>query len=289
MRASLSHEQPGQGWRCHDGRVVRVVVVEDDDRIRTLLRLALEDEGYWAVEAESGERGVDLMRADPAELMIVDLMLGGIDGFSCIRQVRRFSDAPVIIVSARADTHDIVAGLEAGADDYVTKPFQVKEITARLRALRRRTERREPEAEQFVLDPDPDAQLVLLPGQGVLRRGQDQVHLTLTEFRVLTELVEAGGRSSAARSCCSGCGTTGSTATSGWSTCTSVVCGPRSSVIRAIRGSWSPSAGSVTGQTCPESPVVLRQQPAAAPGGHLRAGWPAAVRDLRRRGVLGHA
>ncbi len=108
--------------------------------------------------------------------------------------MRRFSDAPIIVVSARADTHDIVAGLEAGADDYVTKPFQVKEITARLRALRRRTERREPEVEEFVLDPDPAAQLVLLPGQGVLRRGQDQVHLTLTEFRVLTELVEARGQ-----------------------------------------------------------------------------------------------
>ena len=194
IRVRVLAPQPGSGLRCHDVVVVRVVVVEDDDRIRTLLRLALEDEGYGVVEAESGERGVEVMRANPAELMIVDLMLGGIDGFSCIRQVRRFSDAPIIIVSARADTHDIVAGLEAGADDYVTKPFQVKEISARLRALRRRTERREPEADHFVLDPDPEAPLVLLPGQGVLRRGQDQVHLTLTEFRVLTELVEARGQ-----------------------------------------------------------------------------------------------
>ncbi len=107
--------------------------------------------------------------------------------------MRRFSDAPIIVVSARADTHDIVAGLEAGADDYVTKPFQVKEITARLRALpsqgaagaRGRAVRARPRCR---------GPLVLLPGQGVLRRGQDQVHLTLTEFRVLTELVEARGQ-----------------------------------------------------------------------------------------------
>ncbi len=125
----------------------------------------------------------------------MDLMLGGMDGFTCIRQVRRFSDAPIIVVSARVDTHDIVAGLEAGADDYVTKPFQVKELTARLRALRRRTERREqPEPEQIVLDPNPQAPLVLSPGQGLLRRGAEQVPLTLTEFRVLTELAGARGQ-----------------------------------------------------------------------------------------------
>ncbi len=176
--------------------MVRVVVVEDDDRIRALLRLVLEDEGYSVAEAASGEAGLHAMRTAPADLMIVDLMLGGgMDGFTCIRQVRRFSDAPVIILSARVDTHDVVAGLEAGADDYVTKPFQVKEITARLRALRRRAERREhPDPQQILLDPDPQAPLVLYPGQGVLRRGQQQVPLTLTEFRVLTELAEARGQ-----------------------------------------------------------------------------------------------
>ncbi len=116
------------GWaRCHDELVVRVVVVEDDDRIRTLLRIALEDEGYLVAEAGTGEAGLEAMRTTPADLMIVDLMLGGgMDGFSCVRQVRRFTDVPVIIVSARADTHDVVAGLEAGADDYVTKPFRSK-------------------------------------------------------------------------------------------------------------------------------------------------------------------
>src|SRR3954453_1884359 len=117
----------------------RILVVEDDDRIRAMLRLALEDEGYEVEEAANGEAGVEAMRGHPADFMIVDVMLGGMDGYECIRQVRRGSAVPIIVVSARSDTHDVVAGLEAGADDYVTKPFQIKEITARLRALRRRS------------------------------------------------------------------------------------------------------------------------------------------------------
>ena len=187
-----------------------ILIVEDDDRIRAMLRLALEDEGYRVREAASGEAGVAQMQAEPADLLVVDLMLGGMDGFTCIREVRRTSDAPIIIVSARADSHDIVAGLEAGADDYVTKPFQVKELTARLRALRRRAVRVTSAAPagaavtsggsgtaaapagglpgDLVLDRGPDGDLVLSPAAGLLRRGGTEIHLTLTEFRLLCEL-----------------------------------------------------------------------------------------------------
>jgi len=173
-----------------------ILIVEDDDRIRAMLRLALEDEGYRVREAASGESALDQLRGDPADLLVVDLMLGGMDGFTCIREVRRSSDVPIIVVSARADTHDIVAGLEAGADDYVTKPFQVKEITARLRALRRRAGRGDaatgpgdaPLPGDLVLDRRTDGDLLLSPAAGVLRRGQDEIHLTLTEFRLLCEL-----------------------------------------------------------------------------------------------------
>ena len=169
----------------------KVLIVEDDDRIRSMLRLALEDEGYLVDEAPSGEAGVEAMRASPADLLIVDLMLGGIDGFTCIREIRRSSDAPIIVVSARSDTHDIVAGLEAGADDYVTKPFQIKEITARLRALRRRSSRPAADTEpsdRVVLHRAEGADLVLSPSGGTLHRGQEEIHLTLTEFRLLCEL-----------------------------------------------------------------------------------------------------
>jgi DNA-binding response OmpR family regulator len=175
----------------------RLLIVEDDDRIRTMLRLGLEDEGYQVTEAESGESAVEQIRRDPPDMAIVDLMLGGMDGFTCIREVRRTNDLPIIVVSARSDTHDIVAGLEAGADDYVTKPFQIKEITARLRALRRRTRATgtaaEPEPD-LVLDSTGPVPLVLSPSAGTVRRGDQEVHLTLTEYRLLSELAHAPGR-----------------------------------------------------------------------------------------------
>src|ERR1700754_1079733 len=98
-----------------------VLVIEDDDRIRLSLVLALEEEGYLAAGAPTAEEGLAAQRAEPADTVLVDLMLPGIDGFECIRQLRRTDDA-----------------LEAGTDDYRVKPVAVKELTARLRALRRR-------------------------------------------------------------------------------------------------------------------------------------------------------
>jgi DNA-binding response OmpR family regulator len=116
-------------------------------------------------------------------------------GYTCIREVRRMTDIPILIVSARADTHDIVAGLEAGADDYVTKPFQVKEITARIRALRRRlrgtAEATEPD---IVLDSDPARSLVLSTSRGAVMLDGKDVPLTVTEYRLLAELAHPPGR-----------------------------------------------------------------------------------------------
>jgi DNA-binding response OmpR family regulator len=175
----------------------RLLVVEDDDPIRTALRWALEDEGYDVAEAVSGEAAVAAVATAAPDLMVVDLMLGSMDGFAVIREVRRDHDLPIIVVSARADTHDIVAALEAGADDYVTKPFQVKEITARLRALRRRAGGAgTPEAApaEVLLDRHPPAPLVLREERGTVHRGAQQVPLTLTEFRLLCELAAAPGR-----------------------------------------------------------------------------------------------
>ncbi|RVW00237.1 response regulator transcription factor [Rhodococcus xishaensis] len=173
-----------------------LLIVEDDDRVRASLRLALEDEGYQVEEAEDAESALEhLERHGAPDVMIVDLMLGDMDGFTCIRQIRYEHDVPIIVISARDDTHDVVAALEAGADDYVTKPFEIKEITARMRALRRRagglTER--PGPSDVVLDADPQSPLVLSPGSGTVRRGDEQLHLTLTEFRLLCELAESPG------------------------------------------------------------------------------------------------
>ncbi|WP_369255159.1 response regulator [Geodermatophilus amargosae] len=176
----------------------RLLVVEDDDPIRTSLRWALEDEGYTVEEAVSGEEACALVDAAPPDVMLLDLMLGRMDGFGVVRHVRRRHDLPIIVVSARADTHDIVAALEAGADDYVTKPFHVKEITARLRALRRRSGPARPAADtgpdEVVLDRHPDAPLVLREARGTAHRGDEQLPLTVTEFRLLCELAAVPGR-----------------------------------------------------------------------------------------------
>jgi len=180
----------------------RLLVLEDDDNIRAVLRLALEEEGYQVVEQASAEAALAAVPGLDLDAMLVDLMLGGVDGFTFIREVRHVSDAPIVVVSARGDTHDIVAALEAGADDYVTKPFQTKEISARLRALHRRVEAHPPasaapeDAAPLVLDSGADRvpTLVLAREAGAVRRGEQDLHLTLTEFRLLCELAEHAGR-----------------------------------------------------------------------------------------------
>ena len=168
----------------------RILVIEDDDRIRASMRLALEDEGHVVVEAETGMRGLGLFGSDGADVVLVDVMLPDIDGFECCRQLRRTSDVPIIIVTARADTHEVVAGLEAGADDYVTKPFVMKELAARIRALRRRTR----PASAAVTGVIEVRDLELRPDEGVLLRAGIEIHLTRTEFRLLCELAAAPSR-----------------------------------------------------------------------------------------------
>ncbi|GAA2360137.1 DNA-binding response regulator [Catellatospora methionotrophica] len=170
--------------------MVAVLVIEDDDRIRLSLTLALEDEGYTVSAAATAEEGLVRQRREPADTVLVDLMLPGIDGFECIRELRRADDVPIVVVSARDDTHDIVAALEAGADDYVVKPIAVKELTARLRALRRRARAATAAGPRTSVVGD----LEIRPQAGeVLLRGS-QLALTRTEFRLLCELAEHAGQ-----------------------------------------------------------------------------------------------
>lgn len=176
------------------GAMTRVLLLEDDDGIRTSLQLALEDDGYDVAATASAEGGLDLVRDGPFDLMLVDLMLGGMDGFTFIRRVRPTCETPIIVLSARRDTEDIVTALEAGADDYVTKPFVVREVSARLKALLRRRGAIDDDTEHLqVLDATEPA-LTLDMGAGVVRRGDDPVHLTVTEYRLLCELASPAGR-----------------------------------------------------------------------------------------------
>ena len=163
----------------------RILAVEDDERIRSAVKLALEDEGWTVDEADSGEQAIDLFGLVSPDVVLIDIMLPGIDGFELCRTIRRTSDVPVVMVTARNDTHDIVAGLEAGADDYLTKPFAAKELSARIRALLRRVRPASTAHARLVF-----GDLELIPEEGKVLRNGDEVHLTKTEFRLLCELAD---------------------------------------------------------------------------------------------------
>jgi DNA-binding response OmpR family regulator len=167
----------------------RILAVEDDERIRTAVRLALEDEGWEVDEAATGEDALQHFQNQPADVVLIDIMLPGIDGFEVCRSIRRSSDVPIVMVTARADTHDVVAGLEAGADDYLTKPFAPKELSARIRALLRRARTSDVSSPHLRF-----GDLEIVPDEGVVRRNGRDVHLTKTEFRVLVELAQSPGR-----------------------------------------------------------------------------------------------
>ena len=167
----------------------RILTVEDDERIRTAVKLALEDEGWSVEEAETGEMALEAFNHQPADVVLIDIMLPGIDGFELCRNLRRSSDVPIIMVTARADTHDVVAGLEAGADDYLTKPFAPKELSARIRAMLRRVRSSDPTSAHLRF-----GDLEIVPDEGVVRRDGTEIHLTKTEFRLLVELASSPGR-----------------------------------------------------------------------------------------------
>jgi DNA-binding response OmpR family regulator len=169
----------------------RILVVEDDAPIRRALRLALEDEAYEVDEAATGEDALEVFGAAEPDVVLVDLMLPGLDGFDLCRALRRSSDVPILIVTARSDTHDVVAGLEAGADDYVTKPFEVKELGARIRSLLRRVRSGNGDADGPERHIFGDVEIV--PQAGTVRRGGVEVRLTKTEFRLLCELAAHQG------------------------------------------------------------------------------------------------
>ena len=168
--------------------VQKLLFIEDDDHIRTALRLALEDEGYAITEAVDGITGLKAFDNASVDLVLLDLRLPDMSGFEVCRLLRSKSLVPIIIVTAQTDTHDLVAGLEAGADDYVTKPVIAKELAARIRAALRRTtltSTTSNSTDRFVVKD-----IELKVDQGIALKSGVEILLTKTEYRLLQVFLE---------------------------------------------------------------------------------------------------
>lgn len=157
-----------------------VLLVDDDARLREIVGMALEGEGYRVRKAATGEEALESMETEEPDLLILDVMLPGTDGFELCREIRTKSPVPILMLTAKTDTTDVVVGLESGADDYVTKPFVTKELVARIRALLRRARTSDAEPRRIVL-----GDLEVVPDEAVVTKGGEPVHLTKTELKLL--------------------------------------------------------------------------------------------------------
>ena len=152
--------------------------------------MALEDEGYVVIEAQDGQAGLRLFAEHQIDLVLLDLRLPDISGFEVCRQLRQTSIVPIIMVTAQTDTHDLVAGLEAGADDYVTKPVVAKELAARIRAALRRTSLTESSSTNSANAVSQFGDIQLFRELSVVRKAGVEVSLTKTEYNLLAEFAD---------------------------------------------------------------------------------------------------
>ena len=158
----------------------RILVVDDDSGISEMVAILLESEGYTATVCANGANVLPIFHAERPDLVLLDVMLPGLDGVSVCRALREESDVPIIMMSAKTDSTDVIKGLEAGADDYVTKPFDNSVLLARIKA---RFRRQEPESEVLQI---ADLRIDLTAHE--VRRGDESLHLTPLEFELLTVL-----------------------------------------------------------------------------------------------------
>jgi len=175
-------------------KTARILLVDDEQSIQTLLSYPLRREGYRVVQAGDGREALQRFSEQPFDLVVLDVMLPKLDGFEVCRRLRSRSSVPIIMLTARTEEIDKVVGLELGADDYITKPFSLREFSSRIKAVLRRAELSRP------AETSPDeAPLEIgevridFPKRSVRARGQE-VALTYVEFEILSTLARAPGR-----------------------------------------------------------------------------------------------
>ncbi len=165
----------------------RILVVEDDPQLREVVCLILKRAGWYVATEADGREALRRLESERFDLVVLDLMLPSLDGFEVCRRVRAMCHVPIVILTARTATSSLVAGLELGADDYLTKPFVPAELVARIRAVLRRVEPSPGAQPQAIGDLEID-----LSARSVRKRGQP-VHLSRTEFHLLGELIRHPG------------------------------------------------------------------------------------------------
>lgn len=159
----------------------KILVVDDDPAINEMLTIVLEAEGFQTSSVTDGAEAVPAFRSFDPDLILLDLMLPGMNGIDICREIRKESAVPVVMLTAKTDTVDVVLGLESGADDYITKPFKPKELVARIRARLRRTD--ETPADVFEV-----GDLTVDVPQHTVTRGDEEIQLTPLEFDLLVEM-----------------------------------------------------------------------------------------------------
>jgi DNA-binding response OmpR family regulator len=179
----------GRGICCYSWvAVTTVLLVDDDAELVGLLGEYLGREGFRVIAAADGERGVAAALAEAPDVVVLDIMLPGMNGLDVLRRIRERSSVPVIMLTARGDDVDRIVGLELGADDYVPKPFNPRELVARMRAVLRRVRSEGGDRTALVV-----GDLEVLPAAREVRRGGERVELTGTEFSILEYLVRSAG------------------------------------------------------------------------------------------------